>query len=83
MDCLRGWVSCISYKDKLCLNLKRVVTNVLKRVVTNVLPPLYSSPQWGTVCSDNGGRAGEATGTSVPARGPGTAVAYCFGGFED
>lgn len=53
------------------------------RVVTNVLPSLYSSPQWGTVCSDNGGRAGEATGTSVPARGPGTAVAYGFGSFED
>lgn len=53
------------------------------RVVTNVLPPLYSSPQWGTVFSDNGGRAREATGTSVPARGPGTALAYSFGGFED
>lgn len=75
MDCLRG--------TGLMHFLQGQAVFESKGTGRVVLPPLYSSPQWGTVFSDNGGRAGEATSTSVPARGPGTALAYSFGGFED
>lgn len=42
---------------------------------TNAFSPLFSSPQRGRVFGNNGGRAGEATGTFAPTRGRGTAPA--------
>lgn len=57
--------------DRLCLNVKEQGT-----LSQMYLPSRYSSPQHGEVFRDNGKRAGEATGASVPARGPGTALAY-------